>query len=284
VLKLLPCKSFEFAFFKNFTEELRVNAISYGLLFCLVFQMHAAEPLIVAHRGASFDAPENTLPAFKLAWEMGADAVEGDFLLSKDGHIVCVHDKKTKKVADQNLEVVTSTLKELQALDVGSRKDDKFRGTRIPTLPEVFATVPKGKKIFVEVKCGPEIIPALTREIDRSGLTHDQIVLICFNAEVIRKFKKVKPKHKAYWLCSFRKKKGVLTPDLKTIMDTLKSKGADGLDSHFSIPEEFSQAVLDAGYEWHVWTVNDPDMAKELVQRGVHSITTDRPGFLRDVL
>ena len=124
----------------------------------------------------------------------------------------------------------------------------------------------------------------LVKEIDRSGLNHDQVVLICFNAEVIRKFKKVKPKHKAYWLCSFRKKKGVLTPDLKTIMDTLKSTGADGLDSHFSIPEEFSQAVLDAGYEWHVWTVNDPDMAKELVQRGVHSITTDRPGFLRDVL
>jgi glycerophosphoryl diester phosphodiesterase len=261
-----------------------VNAISYGLLFCLVFQMNAAEPLIVAHRGASFDAPENTLPAFELAWKRGADAVEGDFLLSKDGHIVCVHDKKTKKVADQNLEVVTSTLKELQALDVGSRKDEKFRGTRIPTLPEVFATVPKGKKIFVEVKCGPEIIPALAREIDRSGLTHDQVVLICFNGEVIRKFKKVKPKHKAYWLCSIRKKKGVLTPDLKTIMDTLKSTGADGLDSHFSIPEEFSQAVLDGGYEWHTWTVNDPGMAKQLVQRGVHSITTDRPGFLRDAL
>ena len=284
MVKLFLCKSFEFAFFKNLTEELRVNAISYGLLFSLVFQMHAAEPLIVAHRGASFDAPENTLPAFELAWKRGADAVEGDFLLSKDGHIVCVHDKKTKKVADQNLEVVTSTLKELQALDVGSSKDEKFRGTRIPTLPEVFATVPKGKKIFVEVKCGPEIVEPLIKEIDRSGLTHDQVVLICFNGEVIRKFKKVKPKHKAYWLCSFREKKGVLTPDLKTIMDTLKSTGADGLDSHFSIPEEFSQEVLDAGYEWHTWTVNHPGMAKQLVQRGVHSITTDRPGFLRDAL
>jgi glycerophosphoryl diester phosphodiesterase len=184
--------------------------------------MHAAEPLIVAHRGASFDAPENTLPAFELAWEMGADAVEGDFLLSKDGHIVCVHDKKTKKVADQNLEVVQSTLAELQALDVGSRKDEKFRGTRIPTLPEVFATVPKGKKIFVEVKCGPEIIPALTKEIDRSGLTHDQVVLICFNAEVIRKFKKVKPKHKAYWLCLFVRKKVCLLQTLKPLWTLLK--------------------------------------------------------------
>ena len=261
-----------------------MKALSSIFLFILGTSNLVSEPLIVAHRGASFDAPENTLPAFELAWELGADAVEGDFLLSKDGHIVCVHDKKTKKVADRNLVVIQSTLAELQKLDVGSRKDDKFRGTRIPTLPEVFATVPKGKKIFVEVKCGPEIIPALTKEIDRSGLTHDQIVLICFNAEVIRKFKKVKPKHKAYWLCSFRKKKGVLTPDLKTIMDTLKSTGADGLDSHFAIPEEFSQAVLDAGYEWHVWTVNDAAMAQDLLGRGVHSITTDRPDLIRGAL
>ena len=246
--------------------------------------MHAAEPLIVAHRGASFDAPENTLPAFKLAWEMGADAVEGDFLLSKDGHIVCVHDKKTKKVADQNLEVVTSTLKELQALDVGSRKDDKFRGTRIPTLPEVFATVPKGKKIFVEVKCGPEIIPALTREIDRSGLTHDQIVLICFKPEVIREFKKARPNHKAYWLCVIGKKKGVLTPSLESLLDTLKDCGADGLDSHFSIPSEYSMAVLKAGYEWHAWTVNDPSKARDLKKRGIYSITTDRPKMIAENL
>jgi len=53
--------------------------------------------LVVAHRDASFDVPENTLPAFKLAWEQGADAIEGDFLLTKDGHIVCIHDRTTKR-------------------------------------------------------------------------------------------------------------------------------------------------------------------------------------------
>ena len=171
-----------------------MKSISFGLLFCLAFQLMAVEPLIVAHRGASFDAPENTLPAFKLAWKLGADAVEGDFLLSKDGHIVCVHDKKTKKVADQNLEVVHSTLKELQALDVGSWKHEKFSGTSIPTLPQVFATVPKGGKIYVEIKCGPEIVPALIKEIQRSGLSDEQVILICFNAEVIREFKKARVK------------------------------------------------------------------------------------------
>ena len=244
----------------------------------------SANPLLVAHRGASYEAPENTLSAFNLAWEQGADAIEGDFLLSKDGQIVCVHDVETKKVAKQNLKVADSTLKELQRLDVGSWKNEKFKGTRIPTLSQVFATMPKGKKIFVEIKCGPEIIPMLIREIKKSGLRKEQVVLICFNAEVIRGFKKASPLHKAYWLCHFRNKAGQWKPSLESILTTLKECGADGLDSHFSIPTEYSEAVLQAGFEWHAWTVNDPGIAQELKKRGIHSITTDRPGFLRKVL
>ena len=261
-----------------------MKEIFYALLFCFVLKVQATEPFIVAHRGASFDAPENTLPAFNLAWDQGADAVEGDFLLSKDGQIVCIHDKKTKKVAEKNLKVVDSTYQELQRLDVGSWKNEKFKGTRIPTLSQVFATVPKGKKIFVEVKCGPEIIPALTKEIDRSGLTDDQIVLICFKPEVIREFKKARPNHKAYWLCVIVKKNGVLTPSLESLLDTLKDCGADGLDSHFSIPSEYSIAVLKAGYEWHAWTVNDPSKARDLKKRGIYSITTDRPKMIAENL
>ena len=64
------------------------------------------KPLVVAHRGASFHAPENTLPAFKLAWEQGADAIEADFLLTKDGHIVCIHDRTTKRFCDSWMALV----------------------------------------------------------------------------------------------------------------------------------------------------------------------------------
>ena len=75
--------------------------------------------MIVAHRGASSDAPENTLPAFRRAWELGADAIEGDFRLTKDGRIVCIHDKDTKRVADAKLVVSDATLAQLRTLDVG---------------------------------------------------------------------------------------------------------------------------------------------------------------------
>lgn len=85
--------------------------------------------LIVAHRGASKRAPGNTLPAFELAWKQGADAIEGDFRLTKDGHVVCIHDETIKRTAGADLNVAQSTLSELRKLDVGAWFDPAFKGT-----------------------------------------------------------------------------------------------------------------------------------------------------------
>jgi len=244
-----------------------------------------SKPLIVAHRGASHDAPENTLPAFELAWKQGADAIEGDFLLTKDNHIVCIHDGSTKRLADRNLVVRGSTLKELRELDVGSHKNVSWEGTRIPTIAEVFATIPDGKKIFVEVKCGKEIIPYLVKEIGKSELKTEQVVLICFKQEVVKAFKQALPKNKAYWLSSFKKdKEGAWKPTLETVLATLKATKADGLDSHRGIPADAAKKIMKMGYEWHAWTVNDVATAKKLKALGIHSITTDRPGLIKSSL
>ena len=261
-----------------------MKALTSILLFILVNSNLASEPLIVAHRGASFDAPENTLPAFELAWKLGADAVEGDFLLSKDGKVVCFHDKNTKRLTGKKLDISKSSFADLQKLDVGEWKDEKFRGTRMPLISDVFATLPEGKKIFVEVKCGPEIVETLINEIEKSGLKDDQVVLICFNHNVIKQFKKARPQHKAYWLCNIRKKKGEWAPSLASILSTLYNCNADGLDSSFDTPEKYTNAVINEGYEWHAWTVNDPKVAKELVYRSISSITTDRPKLIADNL
>ena len=251
------------------------------LLTFFLGHLASGKPLIVAHRGASFDAPENTLPAFDLAWEQGADAIEGDFLLTKDCHIVCTHDRSTKRFCDQDLVVAKSTLKQLKDLDVGSWKNEKYAGTRMPTISEVFATVPKGKKIFVEVKCGVEIIPPLAKEIKMSDLGCEQIILICFKAEVVKSFKEKLPDHKAFWLSGFKKnKQGSWNPSIASVLSTIKNCNADGVDSQHSIPEDFSQSILDAGYEWHAWTINDVVTAKSLAKRGIYSITTDRPKLI----
>ncbi|MGB1875094.1 MAG: glycerophosphodiester phosphodiesterase family protein, partial [Akkermansiaceae bacterium] len=148
-----------------------------SVLPCLSQPEETASPLVIAHRGASAAAPENTLPAFQLAWQQGADGIEADFLLSKDGHIVCFHDKDTKRITGKKLLVKDATLAELRQLDVGAWKDARYAGTRIPTITEVLATVPEDKKCFIEIKCGAEIVEPLLREIEASTIKRDQITI-----------------------------------------------------------------------------------------------------------
>lgn len=120
---------------------------------------------------------------------------------------------------------------------MGASHGAAFNGTRIPTIAEVFATIPQGKKIFIEVKCGAEIIPTLLNEIDQSGLTQEQIVVISFNKQVIQQLKIKAPQYKAFWLCSFKKQKtGEITPSLATVLKTLKQIQADGLSSIRAVP------------------------------------------------
>ncbi len=259
------------------------------LFACLAQSLTAGEsaPLVVAHRGASHAAPENTLSAFKLAWEEGADAIEGDFFLTKDQKIVCTHDRTTQRLNKKKLklDVAKSTLAELRALDVGSWKNEKWKGERMPTLAEVMDTVPDGKKIYIEVKCGAEIVPFLKPAIAASGLKPEQIVIISFQKAVILNAKIAMPNLKACWLCSFKreKKTGEMKPTEVEVVKSLSTMKADGLScgDHSSLTAGFFNRVRAAGYETHCWTVDDPKRAKQLAKLGMHSITTNRPAVIR---
>src|SRR5262245_50144766 len=158
---------------------------------------------IIAHRGSSLLAPENTLAAAQLAWQEGADGVEGDFRITKDGHIVCVHDASLKRTAGIDRRVADCTLDELRAYDVGRWKGEEFTGQRIPTLEEMLGAVPPGKRFFVEVKCGLEILDELARVIECCGLSR-QIVLICLHPGVIQQIKSRIPQCLAYWVVDFK--------------------------------------------------------------------------------
>ncbi|WP_237607654.1 glycerophosphodiester phosphodiesterase [Roseimaritima sediminicola] len=259
----------------------------------LVFPMvsTALGQQIVAHRGASHDAPENTLAAFRQAWQQNADAIEGDFYLTADQHIVCLHDKNTKRVAPQApvLTPAKATLEELRKLDVGSWKHPRYKGEQIPTLAEVLETIPAGKQIFLEIKCGPEILPVLKPQLESSGLDPEQVVIICFNEAVIRGARETMPQYKANYLTGYKRNKttGRWSPSRQQVIETLKQTQATGLGSQGKravLDEAFARAVREAGKELHVWTVNDADDAKAFADLGVDSITTDRPGYIRNVL
>lgn len=247
-----------------------------------------AEPKveIVAHRGASQDAPENTVAAIELAWKQGADASEFDVYLTKDGKIAAIHDADTKRTAGDSLRVAESTLADLQKLDVGKWKGAAFAGERIPSLAEMLATVPEGKRVFIEVKCGPEIVPELVRVLKVAGLKPEQTAVIAFDAEVIAATKKARPDLKAYWLASLTPKKGQKPPTAAGLIARAKEVNADGLDLEAAerLDEAFAREIRDAGMKLYVWTVNDVAVAKRMIRCGVDGITTDRPAALRKEL
>lgn len=242
---------------------------------------------IIAHRGASYDAPENTLPALRLAWERDADAVEIDIFQSSDGRIVAVHDADTKRVSGRAGRVDNQTLAQLQLLDVGAWKGERWKGTRIPTLEAALGTVPPGKTLVVEIKCSSNVLPDLERVLDASG-KRDQTMLIAFDFETISRAKRIMPDRPAYWLYHFAtdeaERYAVQEPD--DLVQRIEAANLDGLDVRHDGPwvEELTRSLGDIGKDLYVYTVNDPDQARWLRTIGVKGITTDRPGYIRAAL
>jgi glycerophosphoryl diester phosphodiesterase len=261
-----------------------------GLL--CAFAMNTIAVEIVAHRGASFDSPENTVAAMKEGIRQGADALEADFYLTKDGKIICIHDATTKRTTGVDAKVVDLTFDELRKLDAGKWKDPKFAGEKLPTLEEVLACVPAGKKILIEVKCGPEIVPELKKGIAASSLKPEQIRIISFKEDVVAATKQAMPHIKAYWLFNYKQDKdtGKWNSSQEEVLSTLKRLRADGLDIQLAkatqdkITPELVNKVRGMGMEFHVWTVDEPDLARYAVQLGADSITTNKPAFIREQL
>jgi glycerophosphoryl diester phosphodiesterase len=247
----------------------------------------SAAPLeIIGHRGAARDAPENTLASIALAWKQEADGVEFDVRLTRDGRIVAIHDAETKRTAGEpSLLVAESTLRELRLLDVGWWKGEVFASQRIPTLEEVIAITPPGKRLFVEVKCGVEIIPELDRVLASSNLEPGQLAVISFDSQVIAASKAVLPSVPAYWIANLDEYWDQ-PPAADLLIDFARALGADGLDlaPTIALKVEFVEEILASGLQLYVWTVNLRDEARRMAHLKIHGITTDRPGWLREQL
>ncbi|MDQ8188218.1 glycerophosphodiester phosphodiesterase [Pelagicoccus sp. SDUM812002] len=257
------------------------------LLLLLVANLQAKDALVIAHRGASAYAPENTLPAFKLAWELDADAIEGDFHLTADGEIVCIHDYSIKKYTGVDKRVEDMTLAELRGYDFGKWVGEKWINTSIPTLSEVLETVPTGKSMFVEIKCGPEIVPELLEQVKASGLEGDQVTFISFNEKVVKRLKKEAPQHTANWLVSVKRdERGRLEPRMGKLMRVLRKSKVDGISTRANevVDSAFVTLFKKKGLGYHVWTVDDPQYALALLEIGAETITTNKPDVILSAL
>lgn len=250
----------------------------------------AAAQLIVAHRGASFDAPENTISAFQEAWSQNADGVEGDFYVTSDQQIVCIHDSTTERTGGRKLEVAKSTLAELRELEYGHWKAPRFKGEPLPTFAEVMAVVPAGKLFVLELKTGPEIVPLLKAELERLKPNLKDMLIIAFNKETVSAVKRDLPGIRTHWLTGYKKNKttGQWRPSPEEVADGLKSTGADGLGTQGNreiVTPEFVMSLQKQGLrEFHVWTIDEPADAKYFQQLGAIGITTNRPALIRESL
>lgn len=242
---------------------------------------------IIAHRGASYDAPENTLSSFKLGYQQNADADELDIHLTKDGKVIVSHDGNTARTAGVTNAIAEKTFDELRRLDVGKWgkwKSGKF-SEKLPALAEVLELIPDGKRLFIEIKCGPEVLPELKAVLERAGRRPEQTVLIGFGYETMKQAKLVFPQLQVLYLAA-NDQRTKQYPPVEQLIEQAKAANLDGLDLAWGFPidEAFVRKVHQAGLKLYTWTVDDPEVARKEAAAGVDGITTNRPGWLREQL
>ena len=241
---------------------------------------------IIAHRGYSSIAPENTLAAMKAAWNDKYDGVECDIYLTKDHQVVLSHDASTLRTSGVNYEIASTNSKVLETLDVGSFKSPEFKGEKLPFLADILKEMPDNSRIFIEIKCGPEITPYL-KKVVKSSKKQAQVAFISFRKDSLIAAKKAIPSIPVYYLLG-HSKDSVTKQELPyddSIIQLAKDNHFDGLDLAYpGMSESLVKNIHAAGLKAYVWTLDKPVEAVAQAKMGIDGITTNQPGLLRDTL
>lgn len=253
---------------------------------------HLPRPLLFAHRGASIEAPENTLEAFDIALKLGAHVLELDVQESRDGHVMVIHDSDLDRTTDGTGPVNARTLRELKGLDAGFRFKDirghtryRGRGVRIPTLPELLDSFPAAT-FNIEVKADSErLVDAVLETV--STLPAER-VLLAAGQEIT--MKKLEAREPGFPL-------GMSHRGIRTVLQRIWT--GRKIPSRFQgralqIPPRrgllpvatrtLISAARRAELEVHLWTLNDPYEARAWFEREVDGIMTDDPAAIRPIM
>ena len=250
---------------------------------------------ILAHRGASARAPENTLEAFRLAVEEGAGGLELDVHATRDGEIVVIHDASVDRTTDGSGAVAGMTLEELRRLDAGYRFSPdggrtfpyRGRGTRIPTLAEVYAQFPdvRVNADIKETRAGTEEV--VLRVIRRAAAEVRTLVASNDHA-VVRRFRRAsggrirtaasRREIAAFYLMSCSRLKALGRPAYDALQVPVEHKGIA------LVTPRFLGAAHSRDVRVDVWTINDAAEMRRLLDLGVDGVMTDRPGVLASLL
>lgn len=241
-------------------------------------------PLVVAHRGDRRRRPENTLAAFDAAAAAGADMVELDVTVSRDGHLVVIHDDTLERTTDGRGPVCTRTLAELRRLDAGNRFDPRFAGERIPTLEEVLRAASGRMAVNVEIKAttargpvDPRIVDAVVALVRRLGAA-GAVLVSSFDPALLARARRLAPEIARAVL--------VEPPaDPPAALDRCRRLDAAALHPERSLVTADLVAASHADDRRVLpWTVDDPEEIRRLLGIGVDGVITDDPATARAVV
>lgn len=237
---------------------------------------NAGKTLVFGHRGAMARAPMNTLAAFELARAEGADGIELDLRLSRDGHLVVIHDDLVDATTDGRGSVADMTLAEIKRLDAGSWFADSYAGETIPTLDEVFDAFGGVLLINIEIKSSRDSVDRLERRLAQCIRRHnmrERIIISCFDPVVLQRIRGMMP----MVLMGF-----LYQPDMPAehYLRLKKLWHEARHPRHDMVDQGYMNWARAQGYIVNVWTVNDPQRAIALRDLGVNAIITDEPGLI----
>jgi glycerophosphoryl diester phosphodiesterase len=234
-----------------------------------------SRPVVIAHRGASAEAPENTIAAFERAIEHRADAIQLDIHMSRDEQPVVIHDFTLERTTDGRGRVQDRTVRELKRLDSGGWYDPRFRGQRIQTLQEVFERFRERTRFWIELKGGSGFYPGLEEKVVSMIEIYDVLQATLLQSSDSKALEQVEHLNSDVRL-------GIVTAE-PTIEALIRSGivGCAICPADHLVTENDISEIRRAGLACYVWTVNEPARMDRLVEWGATGIITDLPGLLR---
>jgi glycerophosphoryl diester phosphodiesterase len=252
-------------------------------------------PINLAHRGASAQAPENTIEAFRLAVEAGAGGLELDVHMTCDGHLAVIHDATVDRTTNGSGTVSEMTLDELRGFDAGHdfspdggpTRPYRGRGVRVPTLGEVLEEFP-GVPVNIEIKAGTPGIEETVFAVLRAANASGRVLVVSTPHDIVKRFRKVSGglistgasrwEITVFYTLSKLRLERLLRPSYDALQVPILHRGIP------VVTPRFVRAAHARGVRVDAWTINQSDEMRRLLDLGVDVIMTDRPGTLAEVL
>lgn len=244
----------------------------------------------VSHRGASAYAPEHTIASYDMGEKMHGDYIEIDLQMTKDGHLIAMHDVTLDRTTNGTGSVKDYTLNEIKQLDAGSWFNEKYpyaskaeyEGLKVPTLEEVFKKFGKNNSYYIETK-SPDVYPGMEKEllklIDEYKINKEKLLVQSFSSQSLKVMNELDPSIKLVQLISYKANAEITDAEIKEIKQYAMGIGPN----HTYLNEEYVQKVMNSGLELHPYTVNDKERMKQLINWGVTGMFTNHPDLLHDV-